>query len=79
MILSPGVNKILGEEESRRRVDELINTGYDVLIREYERDGEWVISKRWTGENTRRGALFTQCFDQDHPRPAVFTPYKRAS
>ena len=61
-----GVN-VLEEEESRKRVEELLNTGYDVLIREFEKDGGWVISKRWAG-GAVRGTLYTQCFDQAQPR-----------
>ena len=64
------MDPVNAEEESRRCIDKLLNTGHDVLIREYERDGPHVVYSRRT-ENKERGSLYTQCFDQDQPQPAV--------
>ncbi len=74
LIISLGEDvKTLAEEESRRRIDKLLNTGHDVLNCEYERDGPHVVYSRRT-ENKERGSLDTQCFDQDQPQPAVWSP-----
>ena len=46
---------------------ELLNTGHDVLIREYEKDGEWYVYSQLAMGGGRKGVLYSQCFDQEEP------------
>ena len=57
----------LEEKESLNRIQELLNTGYDVLIREYERGGDNHVMKKPTARRGDKGTLMTQCHDQDEP------------
>ena len=62
LILSLGEDvKTLAKEESNRRVEQLLNTGYDVLI--IESETESIISKRTTADG-RRGTLYIRCCEQ---------------
>ena len=51
--------KTLAHEESNRRVEQLLNTGYDVLIIV----SESIISKRTTADG-RRGTLYIRSCEQ---------------
>ena len=59
--------KTLFGEESTGKIKELLNTGRDVLIREYEKDGVCYICSRpatiWRCRE--RGYLYVQCYDQE--------------
>ena len=61
--------KMLFGEESSDRIKELLNTGRDVLIREYEKDGVWYIYSRPAtyGHCRERSDLYVQCYDQEMP------------
>ena len=61
--------KMLFGEESSGRIKELFNTGRDMLIREYEKDGVWYIYSRPAtyGRCRERGDLYMQCYDQEEP------------
>ena len=62
LILSLGEDvKTLAHEESNRRVEQLLNTGYDVLI--IVSETESIISKRTTADG-RHGTLYIRSCEQ---------------
>ena len=63
--------KTLAEEESNRRVEQLLNTGYDVLI--IVAETESIISKRMTADG-RRGTLYIRWCGRlgDGPPPGAW-------
>ena len=68
---------MLFSEESSGRIIKLLNTGRDVLIREYEKDGVWYMYSRPTTYVCSREIcdLYKQCYDQEEPFRVV--PGKR--
>ena len=56
-------------EEGSGIIKELLNTGRDELIREYEKDGVWYIYSRPVtyGRCRERDDLYVQCYDQEEP------------